>query len=303
MHEIPPEEFQPRPHAEPRRAAGARRHARLHEPGRVRGGRLLARASDRSARPRRRDRGRLRTPAPARGRDAARALLPRLPLRAGRHASSDSRARAELTFEATLFSNVNSAMPRALWEAFPFADDIVMSEDQEWSRRVLRAGLRHRLRARGCRPPLARLLGRGRHAAILRLRRLGRALVRRRHASRGPRCGKAGMRYAQGELALAVDDRTAALDPVYGGLRAREVRRPPARTSTPPPPKGTQVTHERISRALARVAGSGEPVDRAAGAGRPRQPAGRELASSGAPQRGPQATSPGLPSASSRYPS
>jgi rhamnosyltransferase len=46
----------------------------------------------------------------------------------------------ELTFEATLFSNVNSAIPRTLWEAFPFADDIVMSEDQEWSRRVLRAG-------------------------------------------------------------------------------------------------------------------------------------------------------------------
>ena len=47
----------------------------------------------------------------------------------------------ELTFEATLYSNVNSTMRRALWEAFPFADDIVMSEDQEWSRRVLRAGL------------------------------------------------------------------------------------------------------------------------------------------------------------------
>ena len=28
-----------------------------------------------------------------------------------------------------------------MWEEFPFADDIVMSEDQEWSRRVLRAGL------------------------------------------------------------------------------------------------------------------------------------------------------------------
>jgi rhamnosyltransferase len=47
----------------------------------------------------------------------------------------------ELTFEATLFSNVNSAIPRVLWETFPFADDIVMSEDQEWSRRVLREGL------------------------------------------------------------------------------------------------------------------------------------------------------------------
>jgi len=46
-----------------------------------------------------------------------------------------------LTFEATLFSNVNSAMPRTLWEELPFDEDIVMSEDQEWSRRVLRAGL------------------------------------------------------------------------------------------------------------------------------------------------------------------
>lgn len=46
----------------------------------------------------------------------------------------------ELSFEATLFSNVNSTMPRDVWERFPFAEDIVMSEDQEWSRRVLRAG-------------------------------------------------------------------------------------------------------------------------------------------------------------------
>ena len=47
----------------------------------------------------------------------------------------------EPDFEQTLFSNVNSAMPRAVWEEFPFADDLIMSEDQEWSRRVLRAGL------------------------------------------------------------------------------------------------------------------------------------------------------------------
>jgi glycosyltransferase involved in cell wall biosynthesis len=46
----------------------------------------------------------------------------------------------ELSFEATLFSNVNAAMPRAVWERFPFADDLIMSEDQEWSRRVLLAG-------------------------------------------------------------------------------------------------------------------------------------------------------------------
>ena len=47
----------------------------------------------------------------------------------------------ELSFEVTLFSNVNSAIPRRVWQQFPFADDIVMSEDQEWSRRVLRTGL------------------------------------------------------------------------------------------------------------------------------------------------------------------
>jgi rhamnosyltransferase len=45
------------------------------------------------------------------------------------------------TFEATLFSNVNAAIPRAVWSEFRFADDLIMSEDQEWSRRVLLAGL------------------------------------------------------------------------------------------------------------------------------------------------------------------
>jgi rhamnosyltransferase len=46
----------------------------------------------------------------------------------------------QLSMETTLFSNVNAAMPRAMWERFPFAQDIVMSEDQEWSGRVLLAG-------------------------------------------------------------------------------------------------------------------------------------------------------------------
>jgi rhamnosyltransferase len=46
----------------------------------------------------------------------------------------------ELTFETTLFSNVNAAIPRAVLDRFPFRDDLTMSEDQEWSRRVLRAG-------------------------------------------------------------------------------------------------------------------------------------------------------------------
>ena len=47
----------------------------------------------------------------------------------------------ELTFEATLFSNANSAIRRAVLEGFPFSEDLTMSEDQEWSRRVMRAGL------------------------------------------------------------------------------------------------------------------------------------------------------------------
>lgn len=46
----------------------------------------------------------------------------------------------DLTFEHTLFSNVNAALPRRVWERFPFRDDVTMSEDQEWSRRVLLAG-------------------------------------------------------------------------------------------------------------------------------------------------------------------
>jgi len=46
----------------------------------------------------------------------------------------------DLSFEVTLFSNVSSAIQRRVWEAYPFAEDVVMSEDQEWSRRVLLAG-------------------------------------------------------------------------------------------------------------------------------------------------------------------
>jgi GT2 family glycosyltransferase len=48
----------------------------------------------------------------------------------------------ELNMQTTLFSNVNSSMPRTAWEQFPFVEDIVMSEDQDWSRRVLLSGKR-----------------------------------------------------------------------------------------------------------------------------------------------------------------
>ena len=46
----------------------------------------------------------------------------------------------ELSFEETLFSNVNAAIPRAVLDRYAFRDDLTMSEDQEWSRRVLRDG-------------------------------------------------------------------------------------------------------------------------------------------------------------------
>ena len=49
-------------------------------------------------------------------------------------------APGELSMQTTLFSNVNSAIRREVFEAHRFVEDIIMSEDQEWSRRVLLAG-------------------------------------------------------------------------------------------------------------------------------------------------------------------
>ena len=46
----------------------------------------------------------------------------------------------EVNFETAHFSNVNSAIPRVLLLEYPFAEDMIMSEDHEWSRRVLLAG-------------------------------------------------------------------------------------------------------------------------------------------------------------------
>jgi rhamnosyltransferase len=57
---------------------------------------------------------------------------------AGRRQSAS--APAELTMETTLFSNVNAALRRELWQRHPFVADIVMSEDQDWCRRVLLDG-------------------------------------------------------------------------------------------------------------------------------------------------------------------
>jgi rhamnosyltransferase len=46
----------------------------------------------------------------------------------------------DLTMETTLFSNANSAMSRQLLLDEPFAEDILIAEDQDWSRRMLLAG-------------------------------------------------------------------------------------------------------------------------------------------------------------------
>ncbi|HEV2062605.1 MAG TPA: glycosyltransferase [Solirubrobacteraceae bacterium] len=48
--------------------------------------------------------------------------------------------REELSMQTTLFSNANSVIRRDVLERFPFVEDIIMSEDQEWSKRVLLAG-------------------------------------------------------------------------------------------------------------------------------------------------------------------
>jgi rhamnosyltransferase len=47
-----------------------------------------------------------------------------------------------ISMSTTLFSNANAAMRREVWARYPFAEDLIMSEDQEWSRRVLLDGYR-----------------------------------------------------------------------------------------------------------------------------------------------------------------
>jgi rhamnosyltransferase len=54
----------------------------------------------------------------------------------------------ELTMETTLFSNANSAIPRELLLRDPFAEDVLIAEDQDWSRRMLLDGHAIRYEAR-----------------------------------------------------------------------------------------------------------------------------------------------------------
>jgi rhamnosyltransferase len=45
-----------------------------------------------------------------------------------------------LTLENIFFSNVNSAIRKDVWQQYPFEEEIIMSEDQAWAKRVLLAG-------------------------------------------------------------------------------------------------------------------------------------------------------------------
>jgi rhamnosyltransferase len=108
---------------------------------------------------------------------------------------------SELTMETTLFSNVNSAIRRSVFERFPFVNDIVMSEDQAWARDVLLAG--HRIAYE----PRAAV----RHSHHYTLRSAFRrffdsgASADRAYMAGGRPAGKvlrrAAWRYARGELA------------------------------------------------------------------------------------------------------
>ena len=80
VREIPARRVQPRGRSQSRRAPGQRRAARVHQPGRLSGRSALARAPQRSAARGPRRGGRLRVSAAARRGQAARALLPELPV-------------------------------------------------------------------------------------------------------------------------------------------------------------------------------------------------------------------------------
>jgi rhamnosyltransferase len=95
---------------------------------------------------------------------------------------------------------VSSAIPRRVWEAYPFSADIAMSEDQEWSRRVLSDGLAIVYE------PEARVHHSHSYTVTAALRRFfdsgvsaERSYVSEGSASKSA-LWKAGARYAQGEI-------------------------------------------------------------------------------------------------------
>lgn len=107
---------------------------------------------------------------------------------------------SELSMHTTIFSNVNAAIPRRVFDRFRFVDDIVMSEDQEWARRVLLAGYRLVYEPRAA--------VRHSHAYTLRsaFRRFfdSGASAERAYLAGGRPAGRvlrrAGRRYARGEI-------------------------------------------------------------------------------------------------------
>ena len=138
-----------------------------------------------------------------------------------------------LSFEATLFSNVNSAVPRAVLEQYPLATDVIMSEDQEWSRRVLLAGLEIVYE------PRAAVRHSHAYTVASAFRRFfdsgvsaDRAYVSEAPSSRVA-LREAGSRYALGRDHVALAHGPPALAALCRGLRVGQVRGPAAR---PPPP-------------------------------------------------------------------
>ena len=108
----------------------------------------------------------------------------------------------ELTFESTLFSNVNAAIPRPPpASGSRSADDLTMSEDQEWSRRVLRGGYALVYEPARGGPPLARVHDPNGLPPLLRLRRVRASTPTSRATSRARPSAVRAARYAREELA------------------------------------------------------------------------------------------------------
>ena len=51
-----------------------------------------------------------------------------------------SAGQGKVDMNTIFFSNANSAIRKEIWEKYPFDDSLIMSEDQEWAKKVLLAG-------------------------------------------------------------------------------------------------------------------------------------------------------------------
>ncbi len=183
-------------------------------------------------------------------RDPSREVLPRLPLR--RRAAGARIAHAEeleVRVDALLERELRHA--RSTWEAFPFADDIVMSEDQEWSRRVLLAGIASAT-SRGSRPPLAHVFL---EAAFRRFFDSGVSAERSYVAGERSKWAlwDAAGRYARGEFAWLWTTRQLQWIP-YTSSMNRKVHGPPAGPAAPRASDEPEVPVERLPRILEHVA-------------------------------------------------